>query len=302
MASSLFRASRIAWLYPLALAACASGTSPSKSTVGGSGGDAGGGDGGGGAATVTSTQATSSSTTTTSASSTASGAPTSTSSTGGEGGGGGNTSAVGGSGEGASGGRGNAGGAGGGGGEGGSGGNEASGGGGASGFTSCEGSCKTIALEVTSDGVDYGFEHAFYGLVSPDQSLANRWELHMEVQKGGSADCPGEGSPTPEYAIVFTGIPVPTDTTALSSPDDATASLVDYVGDILPTQLFTFATSVTIHPVAANTCTTCTDDAPPTDPDGFVAFDAALTFEDADPPALASDHVYATHCDSMDDI
>ncbi len=156
-------------------------------------------------------------------------------------------------------------------------------------FQTCEGACQTTNLAASFGATQRMLDRAFYGVTKD----ATGSTLHVEIHKGGTTTCPEQDSPTPQYSVVLANVPVPTST----APSTSTATLVDYVGDIVTTPNPTLrATAVTLTPVAANICTTCVGTPAPSHVEGMVAVDATLTF----PGGTITGHFYATHCDSMD--
>jgi hypothetical protein len=145
--------------------------------------------------------------------------------------------------------------------------------------TTCDGPCRTTDLTATFGATTRQLDHAFYGITS----TATGMTLHVEAHRGGSMACPTQTSPTPDYTLVLGRVPVPTSTTPLTSRAD----LLDFTGDLLGgNQVGAEATTVELTPVAANL----------TGPDGLVALDLALTFDNG----TLSGHLFATHCPSLD--
>jgi hypothetical protein len=155
----------------------------------------------------------------------------------------------------------------------------------AGGFASCTGACRITALTAMLDTTRM-LDRAVYGFTREPPSL------HVEVYRGGAAGCPIESSPPPDYTLILGRVPVPTDATPSTSP----GSILDFQGDLLGGPPGATATEVTITPVAADVCTTCSGMPAPSDPDGFVALDVTLTFA----AGTVTGHLFATHCDSLD--
>lgn len=106
--------------------------------------------------------------------------------------------------------------------------------------------------------------------------------LHVEAHLGGDTGCPTMSSPAPDYTLVLGRVAM---SPATSSPS-ATANFLDFVGDMLTNMaLGQAATAVTVTPVAY-------------EPGTFVALDVMLTF----PDGTLTGHLYATHCDSLDEV
>ncbi|MDB4961234.1 MAG: hypothetical protein JWP01_1233 [Myxococcales bacterium] len=155
--------------------------------------------------------------------------------------------------------------------------------------SACSGACRTTRLTATFGSVQRSLDRAYYGITK----TATGSTLHVEVYKGGGTGCPTMGSPTPQYTLVLARVPIPSDTTAVTSP----GTLLDFVGDLLNGAINATATAVTLTPVANDVCPTCVGMAPPSDADGFIAFDATLTFSGG----TITGHVFATHCDELDE-
>ena len=146
----------------------------------------------------------------------------------------------------------------------------------AAGFTTCLGACKTTGLGAMF-AANRTLDRALYGVTMSPLSL------HVEAYKNAPAGCPTQTSPSPDYTLVLGRVPIPTDTTASTSP----GNILDFKGDLLGGPLGAPATAVTITPVAADRVM---------DPSGFVALDIALTFANGS----GMGHLYATHCASLD--
>lgn len=160
----------------------------------------------------------------------------------------------------------------------------------------CEGDCAVQTLEADFNGTTRPFERAVYGLSAPSQTGSGEWEIYIEALHGGFMGCPNEASPTPERTLILSGLVIPTGDRELSEADGLRATLLDFEGALEPDEPFVRATAVTITPAALDVCTECVGQAPPSDEDGFVAFDLSATF----PDGTISGRVYAVHCDSMD--
>ena len=144
------------------------------------------------------------------------------------------------------------------------------------GFTTCTGACRTTALTAMFASTRV-LDTAYYGVTGSDQTL------HVEAYRNAPGGCPTMNSPNPDYTLVLGRVPIPTDTTASSSP----GNILDFKGDLLGGPLGAQATSVVLTPVGADRVTAA---------DGWVALDAMLTFQNG----TVSGHLYATHCASLD--
>jgi len=162
--------------------------------------------------------------------------------------------------------------------------------------TTCTGECAQLGLTASFGSTTRGFDRAFFGLTSPAKSGSGQWEVHVESYGGGEDACPSMSSPTPDRTAVITGFEVPT---ALSAVMDGSTSLLDFEGALLPDPPPTAtATSHTIAWVAADPCVPCAEGTEADRASRFVAFDLVATFLEG---SLVG-RVYATHCDSLDDL
>ncbi|MFN0252974.1 MAG: hypothetical protein ACKV2T_39230 [Kofleriaceae bacterium] len=141
--------------------------------------------------------------------------------------------------------------------------------------TTCTGACRTTALAATFGATTRTLDVAYFGVTTAGGTQS----LYVEAYGGAAAGCPTMSSPTPDYTLIFGSVPMPTSTAVLTS----VANLIDFQGDLLPSPAPVRATVVTLTPVAKNTME--------------LALDADLTFGSG---TLAG-HLYATHCDSLDD-
>jgi hypothetical protein len=155
--------------------------------------------------------------------------------------------------------------------------------------SACAGTCRTTSLTATFGSVQRSLDRAYYGITK----TATGSTLHVEVYRGGGSGCPTMSSPTPDYTLVLARVPIPTSTTQVTSP----GTLLDFVGDLLNGAINATASAVTLTPGVTHVCPTCVGMTPPSDPDGFIAFDATLTFSGG----TISGHVFATHCDELDE-
>lgn len=169
----------------------------------------------------------------------------------------------------------------------------APGGMGQGGFGGCSGTC-THDLQAMFDDGSAPLSRAVYGLTSPAQSSSGEWQIHLEVHEGGDPGCPTQASPTPKHTLVVAGLPAALPATPLTEADDLSATLLDFDGALLPMDIATQATAITITPVDSSICTACVGQGP--DPSGFVSVDFDATF----PEGTIAGHIYATHCESLD--
>lgn len=140
--------------------------------------------------------------------------------------------------------------------------------------TTCTGACQATSLTATMLATRT-LDRAYYGVTASDGTL------HVEAYLGGGTGCPTMNSPTPSYTLVLGRVPMPTSSAMSTSP----GNFLDYEGDMLPNNMLgQAASSVAITPVAAMV-------------GSFVALDIDLTF----PAGTLAGHLYATHCDSLDD-
>jgi hypothetical protein len=126
------------------------------------------------------------------------------------------------------------------------------------------------------------FERSLFGLTSPAKSTSKTWELHVEAVHGGDPGCPSEMSATPDRSLVIAGLPKGFDTKRTYA-EGVRATLLDFKG------------TLTKEPILRATAVTAT---PGSSSDAAISFDLDATF----PGGTISGHIYATHCDSMDDL
>lgn len=148
-------------------------------------------------------------------------------------------------------------------------------------FETCEGACAQTSLTVTLGGNKGTLDRAQFGFNAPSGGSQT---IHMEAHFGGDTGCPSETSPTPDRTVVFGSVPIPSDTTPI---EGTPVTLLDFEGSI-SSNPFDKATQVKLIPVAAKV-------SPPGS--AFVAFDVEVEFAGG----TLTGHVYATHCDSMDE-
>lgn len=135
-----------------------------------------------------------------------------------------------------------------------------------------------------------GFERAFYGITTPEQSASGEWELHVEVYAGGAPGCPQMDSPTPDRTLVIGGLKFPEVPTEQREEDGVAIALLDFQGT-LTDQPTMSATGEIVYFQRWELCTDCQGD----DPDGYLSFDVDALLEGGN----VRGHVYATHCASL---
>lgn len=148
-------------------------------------------------------------------------------------------------------------------------------------FETCEGDCAQTSLTITLGNNTAAVDRAQFGFNAADKGAPT---LHIEAHLGGDPACPSTSSPTPDLTVIFGSVPIPTDTTPI---ENTPVTLLDFTGDLSPNP-FDKAMTATLTPVAIKT------DPPES---AFIAFDVSVTF----PNGTMTGHVYATHCDSMDE-
>lgn len=151
----------------------------------------------------------------------------------------------------------------------------------------CTGACRTTSLTATFGADVRTLDRAYYGITK----TATDATLHVEAYKGGGAGCPTMTSPTPDYTVILGKVLI---TAGGTSP----GNLLDFTGDLLDGPLGAAATTVTLQAKTLDVCPTCVGMPAPADPDGFAALDASLTFA----AGTIVGHVFATHCDSLDEL
>jgi hypothetical protein len=148
-------------------------------------------------------------------------------------------------------------------------------------FETCEDACTQTLLTLVFGNDEASIDRAQFGFNPPDNGEQT---LHVEAHFGGDPACPSPSSPTPDRTVIFANLPVPTDSTPIVG---IPVTLLDFDGSLSPNP-FDKATQVTLTPVAARM-------APPEA--AFVAFEVDVVF----PGGTTVGHVYASHCDSMDE-
>jgi hypothetical protein len=148
-------------------------------------------------------------------------------------------------------------------------------------FESCEDACAQTLLTLVFGNDEVSIDRAQFGFNLPDNGEQT---LHVEAHFGGDPACPSPSSPTPDRTVIFANVPIPTDPTPI---EGTPVTLLDFEGSLSPNP-FDKATQVTLTPVAARM----------TPPEAaFVAFEVDVVF----PGGTMVGHVYASHCDSMDE-
>jgi len=140
---------------------------------------------------------------------------------------------------------------------------------------------QTTSLVASFGSVQRSLDRAYFGVTRS----ASATTLHVEAYRGGGSGCPTQSSPTTDYTLVLGTVPMPSGMTPITSP----GNILDFVGDLLNGPLGAAATAVTITPVATDVCATCSGT--------FLAVDTSITFA----AGTITGHLYATHCDSLDD-
>ena len=159
---------------------------------------------------------------------------------------------------------------------------------GGGGFTSCDATCKTMALAAHVNSKTFPFERAQFGMSMNEAGVQT---IHVEIYSGGSPLCPSQTSPNTDRTIVLAGVVVPKDATPSTEKDNVKLSVLDFKGDMYPSDPIIRATAVKVTPIAASALT-----APPGG-ERFVALSIDATVKGGDVKGT----LYATHCDSLDD-
>jgi hypothetical protein len=159
---------------------------------------------------------------------------------------------------------------------------------GGGGFTSCDAACKTMAIAAHVNSKTFPFERAQFGMSMNEAGVKT---IHVELHSGGSPLCPSQTSPNTDRTIVLAGVVVPIDTTPSTEANNVKLSVLDFKGDMYPSDPIVRATAVKVTPIAASALT-----APPGG-ERFVALSIEATVKGGDVKGT----MYATHCDSLDD-
>ncbi len=151
------------------------------------------------------------------------------------------------------------------------------------GTATCDATCQKTALQLAMNGKADTFLRAQFGTTGkPAKSL------HIEAFIGGDVACPTNGSKTPDRTAIIDGVVPFQDST--KQVDGITGSLLDFKGDIVTTANPSVkATRIEIVPVAMSL---------PPAASAFVALDVTATYANG---GTLTGHLYATHCDSMDE-
>jgi hypothetical protein len=148
-------------------------------------------------------------------------------------------------------------------------------------FGTCENACTQTNLALTFGSSKESIDRAQLGFNAP---AGGTQTLHVEAHFGGDPACPTATSPSPDRTVIFGNLPIPTDATPV---ENTPVTLLDFKGT-LSTSPVDKATHAKLTPVAVKV-------SPATD--AFIAFDVEVTF----PDGTMTGHVYATHCDSLDE-
>lgn len=168
--------------------------------------------------------------------------------------------------------------------------------------SACSGACAHQNLVTTpvAGGQTATLGEGHFGLTL---SAGAATTLYVEATEGAGAACPTESSPAPAYLLTLSGAELPLGTATLTEADGLAATLVDFVGDLLPDGLvFASADAITLTPTAAFLCSACAEPIAAADAGAFVAFEVeiAIVSADGEPLVTLEGHVYASHCDSLD--
>jgi hypothetical protein len=148
----------------------------------------------------------------------------------------------------------------------------------------CQGACKTTALVADFGGKKRTLVRAQFGTQQGDAGA----ELHTESHLGGSAACPSQSSPSPDYTLIVTSVPRGVGAgTKLSDRDGITSAFFDFKGDLglaAPSGI-TKALSVNVTVVGED----------PATPPAWVALDVIVAFTEGE----VRGHLYADYCDSL---
>ena len=147
----------------------------------------------------------------------------------------------------------------------------------------CEGACKTTSLVADFGGKKRTLVRAQFGTQQGDAGP----ELHTESHLGGSAACPSQQSPSPDYTLLVTPVPRGAAGKKLSDRDGVTSAFFDFKGDLglaAPSGI-TKALSVNVTVVGED----------PATPPAWVALDVIAAFTEGE----VRGHLYAEYCDSL---
>lgn len=157
------------------------------------------------------------------------------------------------------------------------------GGDGGGGIAACDAACQKTALLLTMNGKTDTFLRAQFGTTGKPAT-----SLHVEAFIGGDVACPSNGSKTPDRTAIIDGV-VPFQDATLQV-DGITGAFLDFKGDIVTTANPSVkATRIEVKPVAISLAPLAS---------AFVALDITATYANG---GTLTGHLYATHCDSMDE-
>lgn len=148
---------------------------------------------------------------------------------------------------------------------------------------SCEGSCRESSLELRKDGTSVRFERVRFGF----DRTSTYPKLKLSADHGAGEACPTQDE-SPSHVVQLAGVPAPFDGSMFESGAGITATLYDFVGDVVAGSTGVLkGTRIEVTPSAANL----------EGDDVFVAFDLHLEFEQG---IVVDGHAFATHCSSID--
>lgn len=153
----------------------------------------------------------------------------------------------------------------------------------------CDAACRTVDATATVDGSSVTFQRAYFGITSGEFTDSGEPEVHVEVYAGGTDGCPEMNSPSPDQTLIVTGMQLPATSATSDEASGMAVSLLDFAGDVTMAPVLP-ATGESLTFVAWS-CPNCTDDV-----ERYVAFELDAPLEGGQ----AAGHVFATHCDSLD--
>lgn len=150
--------------------------------------------------------------------------------------------------------------------------------------STCIGACRTLTAKAVQGLKTVTFDRAFYGYNGSNVAPTS---LRIELHRGGDANCPVMGSPTPDQSAIVSAIPVSNRTVPISNLT-AKVSYLDFIGTLTSTAIVR-STAVSLSAITGSFVAN----------DLYVAFDINATLGEA---ISVTGHVFAIHCASFDEM
>lgn len=106
--------------------------------------------------------------------------------------------------------------------------------------TDADGPDTQINAQITVGGASLPIEHAFYGRTDGAFTNSGFNEYHIELHRGGLAECPEQDSPSPSQTVIVTNVVIPTSPGEVQTEDDGlVVTFLDFFGDLTDEVLLT---------------------------------------------------------------